>query len=55
MGCGRGIGLCTHGVTIVGGVSVTAGQVRHNSSNVGGVTAGQNTLHQVTQSFEAYL
>ena len=48
MGCGRGIGLYTHGVTTVGGV--TAGQVRHNSSNVGGVTAGQNTLHQVTQS-----
>ena len=33
------IGLCTHSVTTVGGV--TPGQVRHNSSNVGGVTAGQ--------------
>ena len=31
-------GLCTHGVSNVGGV--TAGPVRHNSSNVGGVTAG---------------
>ena len=33
------IGLCTHGLNNVGGV--TAGQKRHNSSNVGGVTAGQ--------------
>ena len=33
---------CTHGITtqvMLGGV--TAGQARHNSSNVGGVTAGQ--------------
>ena len=32
------IGLCTHGVSTGG---VTAGQARHNSSNVGCVTAGQ--------------
>ena len=47
-------GLCTHGVSNVGGVSagparlnsnngggVTAGPARLNSSNGGGVTAGQ--------------
>ena len=32
-------GLCTHGVSNVGGV--TTGLALHNSSNVGGVTAGQ--------------
>ena len=32
-------GLCTHGVSNVGGF--TAGPARHNSSNVGGVTVGQ--------------
>ena len=31
-------GLCTHGVSNVGGV--TASTARHNSSNVVGVTAG---------------
>ena len=36
--CGR-IRICTHGVTTVG--AVTAGQPRHNSSNIWGVTAGQ--------------
>ena len=33
------IGLCTHGVTTVGGV--TAGHARHNSTIVGGATACQ--------------
>ena len=32
-------GLCTHGVS--NDESVTAGQARHNSSNVGGVISGQ--------------
>ena len=32
-------GICTHGVSNVGGV--TTGPARHNSSNVGGVIAGQ--------------
>ena len=32
-------GLCTHGVSNIGGV--TAGPARRNSSNAGGVIAGQ--------------
>ena len=31
-------GLCTHGISNVGGV--IAGPARHNASNVGGVTVG---------------
>ena len=35
------IGLCTHGVSNVGGVTAGREQARHNLTNFGGVTAGQ--------------